>query len=164
MLNCRHCGDKAATNEEIIMSTEYSHEFNSLLAGEISAVETYDLALKRDFSADLVDMLMQCRDSHSARVDKLSECVIGCGGTPNEGGGVFGAFASVVQNSQSNAHDALSQLELFEAERLVQYENAREIAPEPVRLIIDQDLLPMQHQTHLAVSSALRQINPLPAQ
>ncbi|MBX3075675.1 DUF2383 domain-containing protein [Candidatus Obscuribacterales bacterium] len=146
------------------MSTEYSHEFNSLLAGEISAVETYDLALKRDFSADLVDMLMRCRDSHSARVDKLVNCVLGSGGTPDESGGAFGAFAQVVQNSQSSAHDALSQLELFEAERLVQYENARSFVPEEVKQVIDTDLLPMQHETHLMVSTALRQINPLPAQ
>lgn len=146
------------------MSTEYSHEFNSLLHGEISAVETYELALKRDFSADLVDMLMQCRDSHAARVDKLINCVIGSGGTPDESGGAVGAFAQLVQNSQSSAHDALSQLELFEAERLVQYENARSFVPDEVKLVIDNELLPMQHETHLMVSSALKQINPLPAQ
>jgi len=146
------------------MSTEYSHEFNSLLAGEISAVETYDLALKRDFGMDLIELLSKCRQSHMDRVDKLTEKVIETGGTPNEGSGPFGAFAKLVQNSQSTAHDALSQLELFEAERLVQYESAKEVAPDVVRNYLEVDLLPPQHETHLMVSAALKEINPLPAQ
>jgi sulfur carrier protein ThiS len=145
------------------MSTEYSHEFNSLLAGEISAVETYDLALKREYGSEYLEDLSKCRASHAARVDKLTECVAEAGGTPTTGSGIWGAFEKLVQNSASTIHDALAQLELLEAERLVQYENAKEIAPPPVVAVIDKDLLPAQHESHLIISMALKELTPAPA-
>ncbi|MDZ4836634.1 MAG: ferritin-like domain-containing protein [Candidatus Melainabacteria bacterium] len=144
------------------MSTEYSHEFNSLLAGEISAVETYDVALKREYGADFLADLSKCRASHADRVTKLSECVLETGGTPSTGSGIWGAFEKLVQNSASTIHDALAQLELLEAERLVQYENARTVAPPPVVAIIENDLLPAQHETHLIISMALKDLTPEP--
>lgn len=142
------------------MSTEYSHELNSLLAGEISAVETYDVAMKRDFGGTMVECLSECRASHSERVAKLTQYVIDAGGTPNEGSGIWGSFDKLVQNSNSTAHDALSQLEMLEAERLVQYEKATDIVPEPVLSVLNSELLPSQHETHLKVSTALKALSP----
>ncbi len=144
------------------MSTEYSHEFNSLLAGEISAVETYDLALKREYGAEFLEDLSKCRASHADRVAILTECVLEAGGKPNEGSGIWGAFEKLVQNSASTIHDALAQLELLEAERLVQYEKARTIVPQPVLQVIDASLLPAQHETHLIISMALKDLTPEP--
>lgn len=144
------------------MSTEYSHEFNSLLAGEIAAVETYDLALKREYGAEYLEDLSKCRASHADRVAVLTECVVGAGGTPTTGSGIWGAFDKLVQNSASTIHDALAQLELLEAERLVQYESARTIVPPPVVQVIDDTLLPAQHETHLIISMALKELTPEP--
>lgn len=144
------------------MSTEYSHEFNSLLAGEISAVETYDLALKREYGAEYLEDLSRCRASHADRVALLTECVIKAGGNPNTGSGVWGAFDKLVQNSASTIHDALAQLEMLEAERLVQYESARTIVPPPVLAVLETDLLPAQHETHLIMSVALKELMPEP--
>ncbi len=142
------------------MSTEYSHEFNSLLAGEISAVEIYELALKRDFGGTMVECLSECRASHANRVSKLKQHVVEAGGTPTDSSGIWGGFDKLVQNSNSTAHDALVQLEMFEAERLVQYESAKEIVPEPVLTVLNDDLLPAQHETHLQVSTALHALSP----
>jgi len=144
------------------MSTEFSNEFNTLLGGEISAVETYDLALKREFDGRTVDCLNECRASHASRVEKLTKCVIETGGNPSTGSGPWGTFASLIQNSASSAHDALALLEQLEAERLVQYESAREIAPPIVNVILAGELLPAQHQTHLVLSVLLKEDSPIP--
>lgn len=97
------------------MSTEFSHEFNTLLGGEISAVETFDLAMKRDFDSQTLECLNSCRASHALRVEKLTQCVIDTGGTPSTGSGPWGAFAALMQNSASSTHDALALLEQLEA-------------------------------------------------
>ena len=68
----------------------------------------------------------------------------------------------MVQNSASSDHDALALLEQFEAERLVQYESQREIAPPQVNSILVSELLPAQHESHLVVSALLKDATPLP--
>jgi hypothetical protein len=141
-------------------STEYSHEFNEFLAGEIAAVETYELAMKREFGGTMIECLSECRASHADRVAKLTQWVVDSGGTPKESSGIWGGFDKLVQNSNSTAHDALAQLEMFEAERLVQYEAATKIVPPPVLTCLTEDLLPAQHETHLMVSTALKALTP----
>lgn len=145
-----------------MMSTEFSHEFNTLLGGEISAVETYDLAMKCDFDGNTIESLNSCRASHAERVEKLNECVVETGGKPTTSSGPWGAFAALVQNSASSPHDALALLEQLEAERLVQYEAQREIAPPIVNTILVSELLPAQHQTHLIISTLLKDVSPRP--
>jgi hypothetical protein len=144
------------------MSTEYSNEFNTLLGGEISAVETYDLAMNKSFAGKTLECLSACRASHAKQVQRLTEMVIETGGTPSTGSGPWGAFAAMVQNSASSDHDALALLEQFEAERLVQYESQREIAPPQVNSILVSELLPAQHESHLVVSALLKDATPLP--
>lgn len=145
------------------MSTEYSNEFNTLLGGEISAVETYDLAItKREFDIQTLESLNSCRASHADRVAKLTTLAAQTGGTPSTTSGVWGKFAALVQNSASSAHDAIAILEEFEAERLLQYETQKEIAPTIVKEVIVGDLLPAQHETHLILSSLLKASTPVP--
>lgn len=142
------------------MSTEFSNEFNTLLGGEISAVETYDLAILKCVDSDIRESLQACRDSHMTRVEKLAECVAQTGGEPCTGSGPWGAFERMVQKTASNEHDALALLEEQEAERLVQYEAAREIAPPIVLTILSGELIPAQHQTHLVISTLLKDATP----
>lgn len=145
------------------MSTEYSNEFNTLLGGEISAVETYDLAItKRKFDSQTLESLNACRASHADRVAKLTKCAAETGGSASTTSGVWGTFAALVQDSASSSHDALALLEECEAERLMQYETQKEIAPAIVKEVIVTDLLPAQHETHLIVSALLRTSTPAP--
>jgi hypothetical protein len=143
------------------MSTEFSHEFNTLLGGEISAVETYDLAIKRDFDSNTLECLHSCRDSHIDRVNKLNQYVVDAGGKPSASSGPWGAFAAMVQDTASTGYDALALLEQLEAERLVQYEAQREIVPPIVGTVLVGELLPAQHQTHLLISALLKDATPL---
>jgi hypothetical protein len=73
-----------------------------LLRGELSAVETYDMALPLivDDRMALAD-LRACRSSHQDRVDLLRDAVIKAGGEPVGSSGAWGAFARAVEGSAS---------------------------------------------------------------
>lgn len=141
------------------MAGLYIEDFNTLLTGEISAVETYNLALQKATHSEVRQTLIQCRDSHEARVVRLTTNVVQLGGEPAKGGGIWGAFAKFVQSSVDNERDAIAVLEEAEAERLVQYEAQTELVPLPVYNVIKEDLLPAQHETHLYLSSLLKSLD-----
>ena len=140
------------------MDNEFVHEFNSLLAGERSCVEAYDLALGKARQADVLETLTYCRNNHMARVALLSSHVLSMGGNPNEGTGIWGGFDKFVQDSAASERDAVSALEQAEAERLVNYEAQRDLVVGAVRVCIANELLPAQHETHLALSTLLKNL------
>jgi len=145
------------------MNEEYIGEFNSFLAGEISAVETYELALKSADKEDIRQALIKCQTSHSKRVDKLTAKVVEMGGKPSVSSGVWGPFAAFCQKGASCQTDAIALLEESEAERLVRYEAQQKIVISPVLQVLTNDLLPAQHETHLTMSSLLKSLLPAPA-
>lgn len=136
--------------------TAIGNEFNNLLSGELSAVESYDIALQRQFDAETNANLIQCRNCHEMRVQRLQEYVTANGETPCESSGPYGAIASLIENSASTPKAALQLLEELEAERLVQYESQTKIVSPEVLPVLENDLLPAQHKTHLVVSSLAR--------
>src|SRR5262245_46335753 len=70
---------------------------NSLLRGELSAVETYEQALSKveEFPV-AVRELRRIRDEHRAASATLRDHVVKFGGTPAAGSGVWGDFAHAV--------------------------------------------------------------------
>jgi hypothetical protein len=138
------------------MSDEFIEEYNVFLAGEISAVETYELALKTATTDDIRQALIKCQSCHARRVDKLTACVVDLGGKPDAGPGVWGPFAAMSQNGASSETEAIALLEQSEAERLVQYEAQQKIVVSPVLDVLTNDLLPAQHETHLTISTLLK--------
>jgi len=146
------------------MSHEFIEEFNALLAGEISAVETYDLALKTAVREDIKQALVKCRNSHSNRVDGLTVRVADLGGKPAGSSGLWGPFAAFSQKGAGSETDAIALLEQSEAERLVQYEAQQKIVVSPVLEVLATDLLPAQHETHLTMSSLLKSLLPVPSE
>jgi len=140
------------------MDNEFIHEFNSLLAGERSCVETYDLALGKAKIADVMETLTYCRNNHMARVALLTSHVLAMGGTPNESSGIWGGFEKFVQDGADNQRDAVAMLEEAEAQRLVNYEAQRDLVVGPVHACIVNELLPAQHETHLALSTLLKSL------
>lgn len=141
------------------MDNEFVHEFNSLLAGERSCVETYDLALSKAKLANVIETLTYCRNNHMARVAILTSHVLSMGGTPRESSGIWGSFDKFVQDGAQNQRDAVAMLEEFEAQRLVNYESQRDIVVGPVKLCIMNELLPAQHETHLSLSTLLKELS-----
>lgn len=138
------------------MSHEFIEEFNVFLAGENSAVETYELALKSVKTADIREALIKCQSCHAKRVAKLTTCVVDLGGKPDTDGGVWGPFAEFCQLGASTETEAIALLEQSEAERLVQYEAQQKIVVSVVLDVLTDVLLPAQHETHLTMSSLLK--------
>jgi len=69
---------------------------NSMLRGEIAAVDTYEQVLRKFEGAEepeAENMLAHIRDEHSAAVKVLRDCVVTAGGIPSENAGVWGVFA-----------------------------------------------------------------------
>src|SRR5262249_32291855 len=140
---------------------EYINEYNSFLAGELSAVEMYDVAIRNATKAEILQALTDCRTSHRIRAEKLSNRVRALGGTAKESGGIWGAFAKFVQSGAATDITALGILEQAEAERLVNYESQTEIVVGDVLEILQGELLPAQHESHLVISALLQRLTPV---
>lgn len=146
------------------MSSEYANEFNEFLEDEISAVKSYDIALDKQVNSVHKEALGECRQAHAELVKKLRSCVSQLSGTPKKDAGIFGGFNVAVEDSAATPTDAIALLEQAEAERLVRYEAQRKIVPPPVLSVLENELLPSQHKTHLTVSALLKEITPIPRQ
>jgi hypothetical protein len=143
------------------MSNEFVEELNTFLSEELGAVQSYDLALKRAKNPRAIDIMEKCKQSHFDRSTLLADAVEARGGEPTDSSGLWGGFDKWVHGSASSELEAVALLEESEAERLVSYEADRNILPEDVLQILEKDLLPAQHNTHLAVSVLLRELSPV---
>ena len=135
----------AATN------TSEIEQLNTLLRGEISAVETYDQALGKlaDDPALAVD-LRACRTSHQARVYALRSEVRRLGGEPSDGSGMWGAFAKLVEGGAKvfGTKAAIAALEQGEDKGIDDYEKDAENLAPSVRTFVEREIAPEQRRTH----------------
>ncbi|HEY0478393.1 MAG TPA: DUF2383 domain-containing protein [Kofleriaceae bacterium] len=135
-------------------------QLNSFLRGEMSAVETYQMALdKLDKISTARDELLVNLKSHQDRVLALQDAIIALGGTPAESSGPWGAFAKAVEGSAKVLGEkvAIAALEEGEDHGLKDYRGERdELAPECQSII--GRLLPMQQQTHDRLSALKRRM------
>jgi hypothetical protein len=143
------------------MNSEFVLEMNTLLSEELGAVQSYDLALERAKNPRVIQTLERCRQCHFDRSGLLKKRIEASGGEPTENSGLWGGFDKWVQQSATSERDAVALLEESEAERLVNYEADRSILPVEVLGVVEQNLLPAQHETHLAISMLLREISPI---
>jgi hypothetical protein len=132
----------ATTNESVVSN------LNSLLRGEISAVETYNQAI-RHLTNQRVDDLVANRNCHSKRVDLLRSSIIQHGGVPHETSGLWGSFARLVEKGASliSAKSVIAALEEGEDRGLAQYRNPGDLDPSSIQLI-ETVLLARQLETH----------------
>ena len=82
-----------ATRDPLACDTE---ALNSLLRGEMAAVETYTLALVRFGDETLITELQKIRDDHSRAVRELRDHIVRFGGEPTEGAGPWSEFTAAV--------------------------------------------------------------------
>ena len=138
-------------------------ELNKLLRGELSAVETYQMALdKLDQTSPAREEVQQCMGSHQNRAILLRDQVLAAGGTPVASSGPWGAFAKVVEGTAKIFGDkaAIAALEEGEDHGLKDYK--RELDDKDcdaqTRAIVMNQLLPAQQQTHARLSALKKQI------
>jgi demethoxyubiquinone hydroxylase (CLK1/Coq7/Cat5 family) len=131
---------------------------NSLLRGELSAVETYQHALKRiGEDADGVQ-LRQLHQDHIEAANILRQQVHQYGGKPDHGSGAWGVFAQAIERTASlfGEATAMKALRAGEERGIKDYERAltdTNIPPES-QLLIRSDLLP-RTRTHIHVLERL---------
>jgi uncharacterized protein (TIGR02284 family) len=132
------------------LTSEAVDKLNEFLRGELSAVETYDLAVRKVKDPELSSALRQIRDNHDHRVTELRDTIRSAGGEPSQSSGAWGAFAKMVQAGADLFGDrsAVSALEEGEDHGLKMYrEDIDELALD-VREVVIRRLLPEQQKTH----------------
>jgi hypothetical protein len=131
---------------------------NTLLRGEIAAVETYDQAIRKFDDHPAGRELWDVREEHNRAVTALRDQVRGFGGEPADRSGTWGAFAIAVTGAAKviGPQTVLAALKQGEEHGTREYLDALdnpEIADE-CRFLIRADLLPRCH-AHVAVLERL---------
>lgn len=128
---------------------------NSLLRGEISAVETYRQAIEKVKDAPALSTLQECHRSHVQRVEELRRHIVLLGGTPSTDSGPWGGFAKLVEGGAAAFGDkaAIAALEEGEDYGLKDYKDHLPDLDAESRALVERTFLPLQQQTHSALSA-----------
>ena len=135
------------------MATDFTttavDQLNSLLQGELSALETYRQVLEKIEDTRAKQVLKDCHMCHSKRVDTIVEKIVSLGGRPAENSGVWGAFAKMMEGGAKVFGDkaAVSMLEEGEDKGLADY---KKLVADPDMVVreLAADLISDQEATH----------------
>ena len=121
---------------------------NSLLRGEISAVETYTQAIDKFRNDPEISTLEQIRSEHVESANRLRENVRSMGGAPSNDSGAWGAFSKMVEGAAKlmGSSAALKGLKQGESYGKNNYEDALrndDVMP-GCKDMIRRELLPRQ--------------------
>lgn len=136
-------------------ATKNIDQLNSFLRGEMSAVETYRIALEKlDASSTYRNQLEACRASHLARVNKLQDKIRQLGGNPSASAGAWGTLTEVIEASAAMLGDkvAVAALEEGEDHGLRDYRIDLDSLTGETRQMVMTELLPKQAETHRMLS------------
>lgn len=131
---------------------------NSLLRGELSAVETYNQAIEKFSEKNDCSELVRIRDEHAYAVGKLRANVTEMGGTPDTDSGAWGNFAKSVQGAANlfGEDSGLKALQQGEEHGQSDYQDALdddEVLP-ACKQLIQTELLPKVNE-HIAALKRL---------
>ena len=129
-------------------------QLNSLLRGELSAVETYQMAIHKIASSDNPhvasdpEMLREMLDEHGRAAELLRQRIESLGGEASDSSGAWGTFAAGVQATRDLLGDssALKGLKDGEQHGLKDYEDAVGEVDDASAAIIRSQLIPAQQQ------------------
>jgi uncharacterized protein (TIGR02284 family) len=128
-------------------------QLNSLLRGEISAVETYQQAIEKvgDEHASDAAALRAIAQEHGEDARALREAIEQLGGEADDSSGAWGAWAKTVQGVAKLFGDASALKALKEGEEhgLKDYEEAVDDVDDASRTLIVSRLIPNQKR-HIA--------------
>lgn len=134
---------------------------NSLLRGELSAVETYAQAIRKYSDLPISEDLRTIRTEHVNSAQILSSNVREMGGEPENDSGSWGVFAKAVQGAANlfGADSAIESLKRGEESGRNDYESAlkSDDVMESCKDMIRDRLLPPIH-AHIATLEALERL------
>jgi hypothetical protein len=148
-----------------IMGTKSNVEqLNSFLRGELSAVETYRMALdKLDATSVARTEVQQCLQSHEERVSMLRDAIITAGGTPADSSGPWGMFAKAVEGTAKvfGEKAAIAALEEGEDHGIKDYKDGMDDNDLDINAkgLLTSQLWPAQKQTHARMSALKKQMH-----
>lgn len=127
---------------------------NSFLRGEISAVETYEQALKSVDNGTAKGILKTNHASHVNRVAMLRDEIHKLGGEAEDGSGAWGTFAKAVEGGAKIFGDspAVAALEEGEDHGLADYRRDLDKLSPTVKSFVSTQILPKQQETHDSLS------------
>jgi uncharacterized protein (TIGR02284 family) len=130
-------------------------KLNSLLRGEISAVETYKQAVEKIDEPGVRNMLEENQGMHGMRAQRLRQRIEQLGGKPSESSGVWGALAKTVEGAATITGDtnAINMLEEGEDRGLEDYRTSLNDVDSETAMMIQSELLPGQERTHAVMRS-----------
>ena len=137
-------------------------QLNSFLRGELSAVETYRIALDKLDKASFARVQLQTvMSSHQQRVDSLRGKIMELGGKPAESSGAWGVWAKMVQGTAEVLGDkvAIDALESGEDHGLADYRQDLTKLDDSTRQLIMSQILPKQEETHRTMSTLKKQLH-----
>jgi hypothetical protein len=130
---------------------------NTLLRGELAAVETYDQVLAK-LTDPSVSALKENRDCHQKRTKALSQRIDELGGKPETSSGVWGGLAKLVEGGATmfGKHAAFAALEEGEDRGLIDYRAANGCVDPTTQTLLDTTLLPAQKRTHQMMNTLIK--------
>lgn len=130
-------------------------QLNSFLRGEISAAETYRMAIDRiaenDHSrAASVSLLSEIQEEHGRAAQAIRDRIRELGGEPSDSSGAWGAWAKAVQGTANLFGDASALKALKEGEEhgLKDYQEGCDEIDVTSRQLVENQLIPAQ-QRHI---------------
>jgi hypothetical protein len=128
---------------------------NSLLQGELSAVETYNMALEKIETPETQKILSECRSCHINRVAELTQYVTSLGAKPATSSGPWGSFAKLVEAGAVVLGEgaAVGALKEGEDQGLDTYRGACKHNDDGSGAFVSSKLLPAQEGTQKAVTA-----------
>ena len=139
---------------------EAIRQLNSFLRGEISAAETYRMAIDKagdsEKNAANVGLLREVQEEHGRAAQAIRDRIRELGGDPSDSSGAWGAWAKFTQGTANLFGDAASLKSLKEGEEhgLKDYEEGIDDIDATSAELVQNQLIPAQ-QRHIALLDTL---------
>ena len=136
------------------------HQLNSFLRGEISAAETYRMAIDRaadsDANAANIGLLREMQEEHGRAAQALRDRIRELGGEAADSSGAWGAWAKFVEGTANLFGDVASLKALKEGEEhgLKDYNDGIDSIDATSAELVQNQLIPAQ-QKHINVLAQL---------
>lgn len=136
-------------------SDEATRQLNSFLRGEISAAETYRMAIEKVSDSDSTNaanlgLLREIQAEHGRAAQALRDRIRELGGEPSDSSGAWGTWAKTVQGTANLFGDASSLKSLKEGEEhgLKDYQEGLDDIDATSSDLVSNQLIPAQ-QRHI---------------
>jgi uncharacterized protein (TIGR02284 family) len=140
------------------ITTRAVDQINSLLRGEISAVETYNLAIEKvgDDHVSDASLLRAIAQEHGEHAQRLREEIRRLGGEADDSSGAWGVYAKTIEAAAKLFGDASALKALKEGEEhgLKDYREALDDLDGSTRRLVAEVLIPAQ-QRHITTLDAM---------